>query len=131
MNWLQIADRVQIEADARLGETVERLLLLLSMAQEIESDVAKYVTKWANCGLLSNIPEDKQGEAAKALEYKALQLIDGTGGAIMPFTSAWEAYVAKELRDTARQFVPRSQLPVRLCYCEECHPFLCENCCDS
>jgi hypothetical protein len=131
MNRLQIANRVQIEADARLGETVERLLLLLDMAQEIESNVAKYVTKWAKCGLLSNIPEDKQGEAAKALEHKALHLIGETSGAIAPYTPAWEAYVVKELRDTARQFVPRSQRPVRLCYCEECHPFLCENCCDS
>ena len=100
MTAQQIADRVRHEADARLPEVVERLLILLDRT----SDLGKLITKWKPCGLLANVYEEDMGEAARALELTALILIDEASKKGDTSWATNEEYVVRRFRETVAPY---------------------------
>jgi hypothetical protein len=91
MNLQQLNRRIQNEADARLGETVERLLFLLNRI----SDTEKLISKWRPCGLLARVPEEDMTEAAQAIELTALKLVNE---GYESFTPLNEDYIVSRLK---------------------------------
>lgn len=96
----QIAKKVQEAADARFPEVIERLLFLL----EAKRDLSRFVKKWIQTGLLSDVAEEDMGEAAFALEITALALIDEC---TKKGDATWETnedYICQRFRETVAPF---------------------------
>lgn len=64
--------RVEQEANARLGETIDRLIVILN----IQHNTLGLIPKWMRSGLLEHVDEENQHEAAKALEKAAFNMIE-------------------------------------------------------
>lgn len=115
MTAQQIVKRVEQEADARLPEVVERLLILLDM----RTDAARFYKKWVQTGLLEKVSEEDQNEAAFALETTALMLIDET---TKKGDTSWETnedYIVARFKEA---IAPYESAPIgKLLYGSGCH----------
>ncbi len=64
--------RVEQEANARLGETIDRLIVILN----INHHTLGLIPKWMRSGLLEHVDEEDQQKAAIALEKAAFDMIE-------------------------------------------------------
>lgn len=130
----QIAKRIQIEADARFGETIERLLCLLMQSHDLRSNTSNYVNKWMMTGLLDKVEKHNRGEAAFALEGRAHKLVLESMSLTVKDEDAWNVYVTAQLIKSIAKYLPMGQ-----CYCDALVTYdpvtfakrqtvLCENC---
>jgi hypothetical protein len=104
----QIVNRVQKEADARFGETIERLLFLLERQYKTRNHtflrIEEYVKKWSLTGLLDNINDyELKKEAAIALEEGAWELIKLQTESIDK-NSFLEGYITEYLKEKVLPF---------------------------
>jgi len=127
MKPANILEQVQQGADARFGETIERLLFLLTEQNYIDTHIWQYIVKWTHTGLLDGIPDSQQPIAAERLEKKAQELAkESSDCPVAKFSAEWEEYVIGELKKIIQDLKP-----VGPCYCDQAFPRYCYNCKDG